>query len=89
MSQTEKDIEENEDIVFKFWDKFYKADCLERSKILESLPIIKEIIELSKSDISDNIKLRVITRLFQSYLEDLMDYMEYKDEPSGKDKEVL
>ena len=73
-----KNKKEDEDPVSKFWNKYIDSDCIERSEILDDMPIIKEMMHIAKiedKDMPANLKLQSFTTLIKSYFDDLIEVM--------------
>ena len=55
-----------------WWDDYYNADYFERKKMIETLPIIKEV---TNESLPPKLRIYCIVNLINSYFEDLIDYM--------------
>ena len=60
---------ENKDFEIKFWKDWLYADFLERQKLVENLPIVKEGINIDKTPIK--IRKHFFATLLNSFFEDL------------------
>jgi hypothetical protein len=67
------------DGVEKYWNKWIKADMIERQNMVEKLPLVRDLIQMIKSGkLEDEFVQRHTALLFVSYLDDLSSVYESK-----------
>ena len=58
-----------------FWEDYYKADSLEKRRMVEKMPVLKELIESIKEDKHGE---KTFYMIINSLFEDLANHMEEK-----------
>ena len=78
-----------EEYEIKFWKDYLHADCLERLKLVEKLPIrkmLRELESLKSKKITEKMKSQMIAQLLSGYFEDLESavYTKINNESKGR-----
>ena len=67
-----------EEYEIQWWNDYYTSDTLERLKLVENLPFVREVIGISKIEdekFSEEYKIHSIATMLNSFFEDFESYM--------------
>ena len=59
------------DYEIEWWKNWLEADLLDRRDLVEKLPFVKEVISISKTKMSNKIKVFSISTMLNAFFEDL------------------
>ena len=78
---------ENKDLMIKFWEDYYNADAIERSEMVKKTLIMKRcsgIKNNAEKSFSKETKEIIMSSLLTSYFDDLIMFMEVKNNDPDK-----